>query len=263
LGLQRAIVSAGVAVLAAGIFCQSAPAPSFEVAVVKLSKPGTRGFIGVRPGNQKFEATNASLRSIIMMAYDITERQISGGPGWLESDGFDIEAKADAPATREQICLMVQTLLADRFKLRLDRVEREESVYALLADNRSPKLTLHKQQDGMQPLIRGGGSYGTILFQNVPMSRLAWFLSTQVGRSVVDKTGLEGSYDFTLDYMPEGSSKGGGSPEPPANDGAAPPPPSRPGILAAVQEQLGLRLESQKGMVGYFRVERVEKPSGT
>jgi bla regulator protein BlaR1 len=228
--------------------------PAFEVASVKPTKPGTKGFIGVRPGGQRFEATNASLKHIIIMAYNITERQISGGPNWLESDTFDIDAKASRPTTREQIYLMVQTLLADRFKLRLTREAKEEPVYALLVDKGGPKLKLHEIQDGAQPLIRAGSAFGQMLFQNVPVSRLAWFLSTQVGRSVLDKTDLEGSYDFTLNYTPE-VSKGGYIPDTSAKDL---PDPS---ILTAVREQLGLKVQSQRGMVEFFTVAHVEKPS--
>jgi uncharacterized protein (TIGR03435 family) len=228
---------------------------AFEVVSVKPTKPGTTGgFIGVRPGGQGFEATKASLKHIIIMAYNITERQISGGPDWLESDTFDINAKASRPTTREQIYLMVQTLLADRFKLRLKREAREEPVYALLVDKGGPKLKLHESQDGTQPLIRAGGAFGQMLFQNVPVSRLAWFLSTQVGRSVLDKTDLNGSYDFTLNYTPE-VSKGGYIPDTSAKDL---PDPS---ILAAVREQLGLKVQSQRGIVEFFTVAHVEKPS--
>jgi bla regulator protein blaR1 len=234
---------------------QADPArPTFEVASVKFTRPGTKGgFIGVRPGGQRFEASKASLKHIIIMAYNITERQLSGGPNWLESDTFDIDAKASRPTTRDQIYLMVQTLLTDRFKLKLNREEKEEPIYALLVDKGGPKLNRHEAQDGVQPLIRAGSAFGQMVFQNVPVSRLAWFLSAQVGRSVVDKTDLGGSYDFTLNYIPE-VSKGGGAPEP-AN--ALP----GPDVLTAVREQLGLKVQSQRGMVDFFNVAHVEKPS--
>src|ERR1700677_4431603 len=141
-----------------------------------------------------------------MMAYDITDRQISGGPNWLDADTYDVYAKAERPSSREQIYLMLQTLLADRFKLSLHRETRELPVYALVVGRGGPKLQLHESADSVQPLIKAGAK-GGLVFQNVPLSRLAWFLSTQLDRTVLDQTGIKGSYDFNLDWTPDAAAK--------------------------------------------------------
>ncbi|MGA3236868.1 MAG: M56 and DUF3738 domain-containing protein [Bryobacteraceae bacterium] len=227
--------------------------PEFEVASVKPSAPGTRGFIGAAPGGERFTATKATLKWLIMMAYDITDRQISGGPNWLDADTYDVYAKAERPSSREQIYLMLQTLLADRFKLSLHRETRELPVYALVADKGVPKLKLHESPDSVQPLIKGYA--GGIAFQNVPLSRLAWFLSTQADRTVLDQTGIKGSYDFNLEWTLDAPAKGH------SLDSSSERDPFSASILTAVREQLGLKVESQRGPVLFLSVEHVEKPS--
>jgi bla regulator protein BlaR1 len=228
---------------------------AFEVASIRLSKPkpGTHAFIGAAPGGQRLTATNLPLKFLIIMAYNITNRQISGGPSWLDSEGYDIDAKAERPVSRDQLYLMLQTLLADRFKLTLHRETRELQVYALVVEKDGPKFKLHPNQDVVQPLVSPGGR-GQVNFQNVPVSRLAWFLSTQLDRSVLDKTGLDGNYDFTLEWTPDRPSKDYVPDTPP-------PDPSGPSIFTALQRQLGLKLESQKGPVEFLRVEHAEKPT--
>ena len=190
-----------------------------------------------------------------MMAYDITDRQISGGPNWLDSDTYDIYAKAERPTSREQIYLMLQTLLADRFKLSLHRETRELPVYALVVEKGGPKLKLHENADSVQPSIKAGAKSG-LVFQNVPLSRLAWFLSTQVDRTVLDQTGIKGSYDFDLEWTPDPSAKDH------TLDNSSGPEPFSTSIFSAVREQLGLKFESQRGPVLFLSVEHVEKPSG-
>jgi uncharacterized protein (TIGR03435 family) len=102
-----------------------------------------------------------------------------------------------------------------------------------------------------------GGARGQVVFQNVPVSRLSWFLSTQVGRSVIDKTGLTGNYDFTLDWTRDSPSKDQGSDASPAVASDL----GGPGIMTAVREQLGLRLESEKGATEFLTIEHAEKPA--
>jgi uncharacterized protein (TIGR03435 family) len=256
--MTRVVECLGVAVLwsSAALGQSTAVRPAFEVASVKPSKPGTPGFIGPAPGGQRFTATNASVRMLIIMAYNITDRQVSGGPGWIASEGYDIDAKAERPTTREQLYLMLQTLLADRFQLTLRRETREMPVYALVVDKAGSKLKRHESQDGVPPVIKGGGR-GQVVFQNVPVSRLSWFLSTQVGRSVIDKTGLTGNYDFTLEWTRDSPSKDQGSDASPAVATDL----GGPGIMTAVREQLGLRLESEKGPTEFLTIEHAKKPA--
>jgi uncharacterized protein (TIGR03435 family) len=256
--MTRVFECLGIAVLWAltALGQSAAVRPAFEVASVKPSKPGTPGFIGPAPGGQRFTATNASLRMLIIMAYNITDRQVSGGPGWIASEGYDIDAKAELPTTREQLYLMLQTLLADRFQLTLRRETRELPVYALVVDKAGSRLKRHGSQDGVPPEIKRAGN-GKVVFQNVPLSRLSWFLSTQVGRSVIDKTGLDGSYDFSLEWTRDSPSRDHGT-----DASAAATDLTGPGILTAVREQLGLRLESEKGPTEFLTIERAEKPGG-
>ena len=252
--MEQAFTRIMIVVLASCCFFgQPAAPPSFEVASVKLNKLDTRGFIGPTPAAKAFRgfaATNARLKVLIMLAYGISEQQLSGGPGWIESDGFDIEAKAENPTSYQQIHLMLQTLLADRFQLKLRRETREEPVYALVVEKESP--TLHPNEDGAPPLITAGGNPAVIVCRNIPMSRLAWMLSgpQQVGRPVLDKTGLEGGYDFELVFSRISSKPQDAGP----HDG------SGPSIVTAVRK-LGLNLVSQRGPCEYFMIEHVEKPS--
>ena len=256
--MARVVECLGLAVLwSSAALGQSTPVrPAFEVASVKPGKPGTPGFIGPAPGGQRFTATNASVRMLIIMAYNITDRQVSGGPGWIASEGYDIDAKAELPTTREQLYLMLQTLLADRFRLVLRLETREMPVYALAVDKAGSKLKRHESPDGVPPVIKSGAR-GQVVFQNVPLSRLSWFLSTQVGRSVIDKTGLTGNYDFTLEWTRDRPSKDQDSdPSPVAAADLG-----GPGIMTAVREQLGLRLESEKGPTEFLTIEHAEKPA--
>ncbi len=226
--------------------------PAFEVASVKPNRLDTRGFIGFVPGGKGyrgFQGTSARLRILVMLAYGVSDRQVSGGPGWVDSDGFDIDARAEKPTSGEQARLMLQNLLADRFQLKVHRETREEPVYALFVDKDPPKLVPH-DDDGSVPAIKMGGKPGERLFSNLPISRLVLLLEGETGRTVLDKTGLEGSYDFKLAYT---SNLTKGSREDPEALG--------PSIFKALREQLGLMLESQRGPSEYLTIEHVEKPS--
>jgi uncharacterized protein (TIGR03435 family) len=233
-----------------------APAPlAFDVASVKLNRLDTRGFIGATPGGTGytgFTATGARLKVLIMLAHGIAERQLSGGPEWVELDGFDIDARSENPRSIDEIDLMLQSLLADRFKLKLRRETREESVYALVVEKDSPNLVRHRDDDTAPPLIKPSGKPGEVIFQNIPIKRLVWMLSGQTGRTVLDKTGLSGNYDFKLEWTPY-ATKGARDENSPEASGTS--------IFAAIRSQLGLKLESQRGQSEYFTIEHVEKPS--
>jgi uncharacterized protein (TIGR03435 family) len=147
---------------------------------------------------------------------------------------------------------MMQSLLADRFKLTVHQETKEMPIYALVVAKNSPKLQPSKAEE-----TEFGGSRGQFLCQKVPMSMLAGQLRRLLGRPVHDETGLTGEYDFKLEWTPD---------EPPANAGTAeartaPPDRTGPSIFTALQEQLGLRLESRKGVVVVLVVDRVERPS--
>jgi uncharacterized protein (TIGR03435 family) len=248
--MRRVIIGAVALCSAIG---QLQPRPEFEVAAVKPSRPGTQ--VGIYDNDNhgnRFAATSVTLRRLIMRAYEIADWQVSG-PKWLDTDRYDLEAKLEHPATREQTDLMLQALLADRFKLSMHQETEERSLSALVVDRSGPKLKLHEgETNGSQDVGFRGQGHAT--FRNVGMPRLAVFLSVQMGRAVVDKTDLGGRYDFNLDYatirVPPDQAVGPVTPDP-----------ALPELVTALKDQLGLKLESRKGPVNIFHVDHVEPPT--
>jgi uncharacterized protein (TIGR03435 family) len=232
-------------IIAAGLFGQS-----FEVASVKPNNLDTRGFIGAVPGGKGFrgfKGTGVRLGVLVSMAYDVADWQITGGPGWMWSDAFDIDARAENQSSYGQVRGMLQALLLDRFKLQIRCETKEEPVYALMFEKDSPDLMLHAD-DGSVPVIRAGGKPGEKIFENMPIARLTMLLRGETHRTVLDKTGLDGSYDFKLQYASSLRKGPDSSPE------------LGESVFAAVRK-LGLRLEAQKGPSEYLVIEYVEKPS--
>jgi uncharacterized protein (TIGR03435 family) len=162
---------------------------AFDVASVKPNTTGGGGaYPGLTPGGKRFTATNLPLTALIMLAYDATPRQISGVPTELDKVGYDIEASCDHPMTKEQASRMLQTLLAERFKLAVHREGRDQPIYALVIGKAGPKLHESPPEDtGLPDRKRSGSGF---VFKRTPMATLALILSQQVGRTVVDKTGL-------------------------------------------------------------------------
>jgi uncharacterized protein (TIGR03435 family) len=252
------MLAAGVAISAL-----AAAQPQFEVASIKPNHSGDgRLGISMEPGG-RFVATNVPVKVLIMTAYDLKENQVSGLPAWAASDRFDITAKPESGAgfKNGDERTMLQALLADRFKFTYHKETRELPIYALVVAKSGLKMEASKGNANIdddakakpEPMPgRGRGGMrrmrGEINGANVTVDMLADQLSSIVGRSVIDKTGLAGDYDFTLKYTPD-------STEAPSSDSQT------PSIFVAVQEQLGLKLESQKGPVDLYIVDRVEKPS--
>jgi uncharacterized protein (TIGR03435 family) len=268
-----------------------APAnPVFEVASIKQNKSG-EGFIriGMAPGG-RFTATNMPLRQLILMAYQVQPFQVEGGPSWMTSDRFDIVAKADrdvpppAPGVAGPMQFMMRALLADRFKLTMHNEQKEMPIYNLVVARADGKLGAQLKQSTTDCAAimgaanrRGGGpppppSFnepiqcgmrvlpGTLSAGGFPLSQFAQFLSTTVQRIVVDRTGLTGNFDLNMTWTPDQLPQGRGDPPP----GAPPLPaidPNGPSIFTAVQEQLGLKLESTKAPVDMLVVDRAEHPA--
>ncbi len=233
-----------------------AQTPVFDVASIKLNTSGeTNSQVRILSGGRLI-AVNASLRAIITTAYQIQDFELEGGPGWVATDRYDIDARVSGSPEPEEILRMLQALLADRFKLVLRREQRQKSIYLLTASPGGPKLeSPHDECSARfiptaptQPLC--GGFHQPVLGQargaSVTMARLAVFLSRQVGRPVVDKTGLDGTYDLTLKWTPD------------STDASEPMGGS---IFTAVREQLGLRLEAERGPAPTMIIDSVEKPS--
>ena len=266
---------------------------TFEVASVKANKSGdNRIGIGFQPGG-RFRATNVPLRELISAAYGTPQPlpvfQITGGPKWIESDRFDIVAKApgdpqpgpNGPPTA--MFAMLRTLLADRFQLILHRESKEMAIYALVPARADGKLGPQLKPAAtdcaaMMAAARGRGAPppppapgermpcgmrmfpGNLSGGSSSMVQLTNVLARFVSRTVVDQTGLAGNYDLDLQWTPDQMPQGRGDPPPgapalPAID------PNGPSIFTAVQEQLGLKLESTKGPVSVVVIDRVEHPT--
>jgi uncharacterized protein (TIGR03435 family) len=243
-----------------------AQTPAFEVATIKPGDPGDhRKMFGLQPGG-RFSASNVTVKELVIFAYDLKDQQLSGGPGWANSEVFDVVAKPEGSAAPDQIRLMMQALLADRFKLTLRKESKELPVYNLVVGKNGPKMTESKTEPGTGPgpgpgrQIRMGR--GQVDGQQMSMEMLARVLSKMAGRTVVDKTGLAGAYEVKLEWTPDAGEM---QIRPMAAVGAAAQPSVAEGsgvsLFTAIQEQLGLRLEAQKGPVDVFFIEQVEKPS--
>ena len=262
--------------------------PRFEVASIRPSISADRrprvNMFDVQHGGQ-FTAANLTLRRLIQIAYGIKDFQISGAPGWTASDLFDIAAKPEGPTKPDQLQLMLQSLLAERFQLVIRHDAKQMPVYALVIAKGGPKFKeVHESDPNMEePLMRGaidranssGRAFpagnrmsinivrrGLLIAQGTNMHELAKHLSDFLGTMVADKTELTGMYDLKLEWQPDASQVAMfEAMRVPEGYGAPPPDPLGPSLFAALREQLGLKLESDKGPVETFVIEHIEKPS--
>jgi uncharacterized protein (TIGR03435 family) len=267
--------------------------PVFEVASVKANKSGdNRIGLGFQPGG-RFRATNVPLRELISAAYGTPQPlpafQISGGPKWIESERFDIVAKAAGDpqpgpnGPPPEMFLMLRSLLAERFQLVVHRESKELPIYTLVMARSDGKLgpQMHASATDCAALMsamraRGGPPAPPAPGERMPCgmrmfpgnlsggasttAQLTNVLARFVSRTVVDQTGLTGAFDLDLQWTPDQMPQGRGDPPP----GAPPLPaidPNGPSIFTAVQEQLGLKLESTKGPVDVLVIDRVEHPT--
>ncbi len=237
-------------VLAALGALQAAHKPlAFEMAVVKASDPNAQAGGGIRPlaGGQTYVATNVPLRTMIRLMYSINDSQIQGGPDWMNTERYDVRGKAEKASNIDELHEMFQTLLADRFQLKFHKETKQLPVYELKVD-KPGKMTVNESPQQFEIPMRFAGR-GKAVGQRVPMSYLCWFLSQQLNRQVLDKTGLDKNFDFTLEFVPENARPEGGE------------PPDGPTIFTALKEQLGLKLESTKGPVEVFVIDSAAKPA--
>lgn len=247
------------ALLFAAVLCSAQD--SFEVVSIKpVAATDNRIMIRQAPGG-RFSANGANVRMLIGMAYEVRDFQISGGPSWISDDRFAIEAKADTEADRiprEQFQKMLRNMLADRFGLKVHEEEKEGSVYHLVAAKGGPKMQENKDSGPGNRMFRMGR--GEINANGIPMTEFARTLSQMLGRTVINKTGLEGNYDVALQWTPEpGQGAMFGIAPPP---GSAPPVDAQgPTIFTALEEKLGLKLEAAKGPVKMLVIDSVAKPS--
>jgi len=263
----------------------AAPAPpAFEVASIKLAAPSPIGRVSVRMSNTpgRVSYSNVTLKDVLANAYKLKRTQING-PSWLETERYDISAKVPDGAPKEQIPAMLQTLLAERFKLAAHRETKEESVYALVVGKSSSVLKKSEEVTEGEPVPPGpdgarnarsrGASVsmnnGKIEINRATVATFADTLANLLGRPVLDMTQIEGKYDFTLEVSMDDLAgirrRGGGAPSTAvagtdSQGGGAPAPERDPAasIFTAVR-QFGLKLESRKAPVERLIVDRAEK----
>jgi uncharacterized protein (TIGR03435 family) len=259
-------------------------APAYEVTSLEPSRPGS-GMVRFLFTREGVSATGVTLQSLIQGAHGVGDHQISEAPDWVKSEQYDIEATVDKSVADELGKLsedqrkvatqrMLQALLADRFKLTLHRETTVLPVYALVIAENGPKLQESKPGEtypnGFAGPDRGGagmmkitmdGTMGQLAGQGVSLTSLAQALSQRLGRSVLDKTGLRGSYDFTLQWPTDEGLVPRVKAAQDGKQGADSSPSPGPSIFTAIQEQLGLKLQSQKAPVEILVIDHAETPS--
>ena len=239
----------------------AASTPPFAVASIKPNRSGDRNSGFRRFTGGQLNALNISLRMLIAFAYDLPENRILQGPGWLDSDRYDILAKPDPDGSRPgdrsmgATRLRTQALLADRFKLVLHKETRQFPIFKLLVDKDGPKHLQPAQ--GNSPDLVSNGHHVTC--QAASMAFFAKiFLTGELGGPVLDETGITGNFDFSMDWAPAPDLQ---RRPPDAGDVPTASDPSGPSLVTALREQLGLKLEAGKGPVEVLIVDRVEKAS--
>ncbi len=225
-------------------FAQTPPRLAFEVASVKPSGPNDQFLYRLQPGG-RYIATAQTLKMLVANAYAMPLYRVADLPGWGDSDKFNIEAKVGIPLkawpdSNDQLDEMLRSLLEERFKLAVHWETRQETIYNLVAAKGGSKLKTAAEGESrgfeMEP--------GRIHSMAVPLSYLAGSLFTVLNRTVLDKTGLAGKFSYTVSYAPD----------------AAPLGDDRPSLYTALEQQLGLRLESSKGPVEFVMIDHAEKP---
>jgi uncharacterized protein (TIGR03435 family) len=214
--------------------------PEFEVASIRPCPRGG-GLFSISPyGTSRFTVTNATMELLISLAFGVSDKQILGAPSWLSSECFDVTAKAEdnVSLTYEQVKPRLQQLLVQRFKLAIHRETKDLQGYALVVAKGGPKLK--ESTPGAEP--QGSILRGAVRNPSASMEHLASMLARPVGHPVVDKTGIKGSYDILLKYAPEGDATS-----------------SLPSIFTALQEQLGLKLETRKVPVEMLTIDHIER----
>jgi uncharacterized protein (TIGR03435 family) len=241
----------------------------FEAAAIKPADPAAGGSSSWNTDEGRFRAVNQTLKSYIMIAYDVKNYQVTSGPNWLDSDHYDITAKLDAEGDdtlppksqsrqRNQAIdarhrQALQVLLAERFQLKFHRETKNASGYGLVIAKSGLKIKPVDREGGSSTSSNGHNGVQKVVAQRVNMDRIASLLMNALGQPVVDMTHNEDFYTFNLDWMRENvrdAARDSGSSEP-----------ALPSLFTAVQEQLGLKLESQKVPVDIIVVDSAEKPS--
>ena len=236
--------------------------PEFAVATIKPSRPDApRGGYGIR--GPDVTTTNVTVSWMIKLAYNVHANQISGGPAWLDSERYDTVGRSDTPGepSRDQMKLMIQKLLVDRFQLRFHTEKRELPVYAMVVAKGGPKLSVSAGDPSAFPGIGFGREPGVISLsgRNTGLNGVANGLQSNIlDKPVVDQTGLTGRYDFQLRFTPDVNQLANFGGLESANTADPNPPPD---IFTAFEQQLGLKLQATKALVNVMVIDRIERPS--
>jgi uncharacterized protein (TIGR03435 family) len=241
----RISIAVALALCVSTISAQTTPPPAFDVASVKpnTSESGSSYSNGSK-GQTVF--TNVSLKQLILRAYSIKDFQLTG-PDWLANVRFDITAKYPGDTTNPQRWLMLQTLLAQRFNLVIHRESKDMSAFALVVAKNGPKLEEVKPGGTSSTTNRG-----RFEDQRISMAGFADQLAQQLESPVVDKTGLTAVYKLKMEWTPDDQPPG-------KTDGPSPEPVLGPSIFTALQDQLGLKLQTQKLPIEIIIVDRVDR----
>ena len=242
------VLMMGLVLIRVGDAQADAPKVEYEVVSIKPSNPDLSQGGGARMTKNskgRWEARNIRLKELLMSAFRVNEKQIVGGPKWLDSASWDIDATY-ADGNQGQFPQMLQAMLADRFHLVFHRETRTLSVYLLEVAKGGPKL---KESTATTASMSAGQRM--IKYNRATMSELADQLSSYFGRQVLDRTELKGQYEINLRFAPVDAN--------PSVEAAQAE--TLPSIFSAIQEQLGLRLRAGNGPVGVVVIDRAERPS--
>jgi uncharacterized protein (TIGR03435 family) len=229
-------------------------AQTFDSASIKTAATGVRGY-SIQPLPGRLSARNASLKQLVAEAYHVHDYQVEGGPKWMDTDHFDIEAKApdaDKPPSNAELMKMLQKLLADRFQVTVRHETKDQQIYILQPGKNGTKAKESKDPS-VAPYFRVMQRH-IITAVNAPMEHLTETLAWVLGRPVIDQSGLKAAYDYKLEWAPDDLQLR--SDESPVQGEG-----SLPSLGSALQETLGLRLLSQKGPVEIINVEKADHPA--
>lgn len=250
-------------------------AKRFEVASVKPNRSGDLSVTFDLPAPDRFTATNVPLRDLIRFAYDVQNPRLQGGPDWIRSERFDVVAKADrslgswgpsGPPT--DLLVMLRSVLTERFALAMHRETRTLPAYALVRAKENGQLGPELRRSSLdcdsaaktpQPTCGMRIGPGQMVIGGTPLSQLATVLSQFVQRVVIDRTELAGPFDLRLSWTPQQPPLG--EPPPPGAPALPPVDPNGASIFAAVQEQLGLKLEPAQVPLEVLVIDRVDRPT--
>jgi uncharacterized protein (TIGR03435 family) len=264
--MVRQLALAALAISASGMLAQSpASRPkfdAFEVATIKpVDSDGKSGRFITMQGANRFVEKDYTLKLLIAAAYDLNPRTISGGPAWITTDHYDIQAvtPGDVRPDHDEQMTMLRSLLADRFKLTFHREPKVFSIYQLELAKNGPKLKESTARPDDPVVVGPGVVYPNerivLPGRNATMGNFVSLLQRAIlDRPVVDKTGLSGRYDFDLEWAPDETQFGG-------DVAAATAVATSPPLFEAIQQELGLKLEATRGPVDALVVDTAERPA--